>query len=210
MQLLLAVSDEIWTILRRLGGIGLILMGLLDSSIIPTPGGQDALTIVLAAGEKEWWPYYGFMATVGSVMGGYLTYRLGCKGGEELLEQRLSKRKIERVRRTFEKYGFGALFVPAILPPPVPISPFLLSAGVMNYPVKKFLLALAAGRTIRFMSVAYLGSLFGRQVLRFLGRHYMTILVGFIALAAAGGVIFLVYRFRRKKSQSPATNLGGG
>ncbi|MBV9086009.1 MAG: hypothetical protein JOY79_00870, partial [Acidobacteriaceae bacterium] len=73
----------------RLGGPGLILLGLADNSVVPLPGSIDALTIILTAHQKEWWLYYAFMATVGSVIGGYLTFRLGHKGGEEALEKKI-------------------------------------------------------------------------------------------------------------------------
>src|SRR3989442_14155357 len=66
--------------LRRLGGPGLILLGLADNSVIPMPGSMDALTIWLAASHRDWWPYYAFMATAGAVLGGYITYRLAREG----------------------------------------------------------------------------------------------------------------------------------
>jgi membrane protein YqaA with SNARE-associated domain len=195
---------DTWATLRRLGGVGLILMGVLDSSVIPTPGGLDALTIVLAAREKELWLYYAAMAVVGSVIGGYLTYRLGRKGGEEALERRLSKRKLQRVHGAFERWGFGTVFIPAILPPPFPLSPFLLGAGAMNYPLKKYLFALTAGRAIRFTLIAYLASLFGQSLIRLFEEHYGKILVGLIALGILGGLTFMIYRFRSKRKGGPA------
>jgi membrane protein DedA with SNARE-associated domain len=94
--------------------------------------------------------------------------------------------------------------VPAILPPPVPISPFLLGAGAMDYPVKKYLLALTAGRALRFTLVAYLASLFGRSLFRLFSEHYGKILVGLIVVAASAGAIFAVYHFRRKRKNQEA------
>jgi len=195
---------DFWRTLRRLGGLGLVLMGVLDSSVIPTPGGLDALTIVLAAREKELWLYYAAMAVIGSVIGGYLTYRLGRKGGEEALERRLSKKRLQSVHSAFERWGFGTVFVPAILPPPFPLSPFLLGAGAMNYPLKKYLLALTAGRAIRYTLVAYLASLYGRSLLNLFAQHYVTILIVLIALAVVGGLIFVIYRSRRKRKDDQA------
>lgn len=191
---------EIWGTLRKLGGLGLILMGLVDSSVIPTPGGLDVLTVLLAAGEKTWWPYYAVMATIGSVAGGYVTYKLGRKGGEEALEERLSKRKFKRIYRMFEKWGFGAIFVPSILPPPVPLGPFLLGAGAMDYPLKKFLIALAAGRAIRFTIVAYLASLYGQWLLGFFAENYQLVLITFLVLLVLAVIGFLIYRKRQKSA----------
>ncbi|MGA9772369.1 MAG: VTT domain-containing protein [Blastocatellia bacterium] len=204
MGIFLALLFDVWRTLRRLGGIGLILMGVLDSSVIPTPGGLDALTIVLAAKEKELWFYYAAMAVIGSVLGGYLTYRLGRRSGEEALARRISKKRLERVHSAFERWGFGTVFIPSILPPPFPLSPFLLGAGAMNYPLKKYLVALAAGRAIRFTLIAYLASLYGRSMINLFAKHYVEILVGLIALAVIGSLIFVIYRSRRRRKDEQA------
>jgi hypothetical protein len=92
-----------------LGGPGLILLGLIDSSVIPVPGSMDAMTIVLSAHQRTWWPYYAVMATVGSVIGAYVTYRLARNRGEKALHDRLSKRNAKKVVGVFERWGFGAI-----------------------------------------------------------------------------------------------------
>lgn len=202
---------DVWSLLWKLGGLGLILMGLIDSSVIPTPGGLDALTIILAANQKDSWLYYALMAVIGSVLGGYITYTLGRKGGQEALEQKLSKKKVEKVCRAFERWGFATVFVPAILPPPVPIGPFLLGAGALDYPLKKYLAALTAGRAIRFTLVAYFGSRYGQQVFNFFAENYTTVLIAFIivmVLAGAGLAFYLIRRKRARKNE-PQTNPTG-
>src|SRR5713101_9987325 len=78
----------------QLGGLGFIPLGLLDSSVIPLPGSMDVLTIVLSAHNQELWLYYALMATLGSVMGGYVTYRLARKGGKETLERKFLPRSL--------------------------------------------------------------------------------------------------------------------
>ena len=80
------------------GGPGLIVLGLVDNSAIPLPGSQDVLTIILAASQKTRWPYYAFMATVGAVIGGLVTYQLAHREGKELLERRLSEDERARCR----------------------------------------------------------------------------------------------------------------
>src|ERR1700676_1740099 len=121
---LLAVP--LWRQLRRLGGVGLVLLGIADNSVIPLTGSMDVLTIWLAARHREPWPYYALMATIGAVLGGYITYSLARKGGKQAMERRLSKRRAARVYKRFERWGFGAIAVPALLPPPFPFVPFLL------------------------------------------------------------------------------------
>ena len=129
--------------LERLGGVGLILLGLADNSVVPLPGSMDALTVVLSAHQKSLWPYYAIMATIGGIVGAYVTYGLGFKSGEKALEKKVSRKKAERIYKLFKRYGFWSLFVPALLPPPVPFSPFLMVAGALKYPKRYFLVAVS-------------------------------------------------------------------
>src|ERR1700693_5692381 len=94
-NLLLAVP--IWQRLRRLGGPGLVLLGVADNSVIPLTGSMDVLTIWLAARHHEPWPYYALMATLGAVIGGYITYALAHKGGKETMERKLSPQRAAQV-----------------------------------------------------------------------------------------------------------------
>lgn len=116
-QILVIVAPTVARSVRRwifhLGGLGFIPLGLLDSSVIPLPGSMDILTIVLSARKKELWLYYALMARIGSVIGGYVTYRLARKGGKETLERKFSARTLEKVYRAFGRWGFRAI---AILP----------------------------------------------------------------------------------------------
>ncbi len=202
-----AVKGSFWHVLRRLGGPGLILLGLLDNSVIPLPGSMDALTLILSASHKDLWWYYAIMATIGSLIGGYLTFRIGVKGGKETLEKKLSKRRAEKVYRIFERYGFWSIVVGAMSPPPVPIVPFLIAAGAMKYPKQKFFAALALGRSIRYSIVAYLGAMYGRHVFNWLGLYYRPVLYALIALAVAGGLVAWYYwrRFKREHAGSGDT-----
>jgi len=134
-----ARSVKYW--IYQLGGVGFIPLGLLDNSIIPLPGSMDVLTIFLSARKEQLWLYYALMATVGSVAGGFVTYRLARKGGKETLARRFPPKTLDKVYKRFERWGLGAIAIPALLPPPVPMLHFLFGAGAMQYPVRKFLLA---------------------------------------------------------------------
>ena len=204
--LLLALfSDSIWNWLHRLGGPGLILLGVADNSIVPLPGSMDVFVILLSAQERAWWPYYGFMGTVGAVLGGYITYRLAEKGGEETLEKKIGKQRAQKVYKRFEKHGFATVSIGAVLPPPVPIVPFLMAAGVLRYPTKKFLSALSVGRGIRFFAVAYLGHIYGDAIIGWLSQYYKPLLYVLIGIGVLGGITALLYfkwyRPRRQKEE---------
>jgi membrane protein YqaA with SNARE-associated domain len=165
----------------------LILIGLIDNSVIPIPGGMDVFVVVLAAHHRAWWFYYGFMATVGALVGGYVTYHLSEKGGRAALEKKVGKRRAEKVYRQFEKRGFMTLVVGSVLPPPFPLVPVLMTAGVMRYPRQKFLSALAVGRAARFFLLAFLARLYGTAVIGFARQYYKPLLYSFIGLGIAGG-----------------------
>ena len=200
--MLLATGVLHW--IHRLGGVGLILLGLADNSLVPLPGSVDALTIVLAASNKEWWWMYAISATIGAVIGGFLTFRLGRRGEEELevKEQKFPKDKLKKAQGIFRKWGFGSVMVPAMLPPPVPIVPFLITAGAMKYPTRKFLLALTVGRGIRYFVVAWLGRSYSRQIFGFFSQYYEPILIALISLAVVGGLVVLVVYLRRRKKKA--------
>jgi membrane protein YqaA with SNARE-associated domain len=188
-----------WT--RRLGGPGLIVVGIIDNSAIPIPGSQDAMTIILAASQKTLWLYYALMATAGAVLGGYITYRLAHKEGKALLERRVSRRKAQKVYATFERWGFGAVMIPALLPPPLPTFPFLLAAGAMQYSRGKFLTALAIGRGIRYTLLAFLAATYGRQILRWMVEYRQPVLLFGIA-AAVAATLYALVRYKRSKRPS--------
>jgi membrane protein YqaA with SNARE-associated domain len=200
-QVLLAMSMG-W--LLRLGGPGLILIGIADNSVVPLTGSMDVLTIWLAASHRESWLYYAFMATAGAVLGGYITYYLSQKGGKEALERKFSKRTAVKIRKRFERWGFGAVFIPALLPPPFPLVPFLVAAGAMQYSRKKFLAALISGRAIRYLIVAGLGAHYGKPIVAFFSQYYKPAVLTLVGLAAVGSVVTLIGYLRRKKGGKPA------
>ena len=184
--------------LVHLGGPGLILLGVADNSLVPMPGSTDVVTILLAAHHREWWIYYALMATVGAVLGGFLTYRMARRGGKATLEKRFSQKRIKKVYEIFERWGFASVAISAILPPPFPIVPILLAAGAMQYPAKKFLGALAVGRGIRFTILGYLGAHYGTHIVRFFAKYYWPVLIVLIASAVFGALAGL-YQYKRRK-----------
>jgi membrane protein YqaA with SNARE-associated domain len=194
---LLAVP--IWRQLRHLGGLGLVLLGLADNSVVPLTGSMDVLTIWLAARHREPWPYYALMATLGAVIGGYITYALARKGGKETMERKLSKKRAAKVCKAFERWGFAAVAIPAMMPPPFPFFPFLLAAGAMQYSQKKFLAALTLGRAARYSVVAWLGFHYGRHILRFFSQYYKPAFAVLIGLAVIGAVLTIIQYLRYNK-----------
>ena len=177
----------------RLGGIGLIFVAIVDNSFIPIPGGLDVFTILLSSGHHTLWPYYAFMAMVGSVIGAYLTYRIGIEGGKETLEKKIGQKRAEKVYKKVENAGFTSVFVGVLIPPPFPIVPVLIAAGALQIPRKKFLAAVAGGRAIRYTIDALLGVYYGHAIIGFFRQYYKPALYSCIGLGVVGGLGALFY-----------------
>ena len=195
-----AVSRTVRHWIYQLGGLGFIPLGILDNSVVPLPGSMDVLTLFLSARKQQFWLYYALMATIGSVIGGFLTYRLARKGGKETLARRFPAKTLKKVYKTFERWGVGAVAIPALLPPPMPMVPFVFGAGTMQYPVRKFLFALTLGRIIRYTLLAFFAARFGQQILTFISQHAhpgLFIVIGVIATVAA--VLFVIFAGKRQE-----------
>jgi membrane protein YqaA with SNARE-associated domain len=161
---------------------------------------MDVLTIVLAARDSRLWFYYAAMATVGSVVGGFLTFRLARKGGKETLQRKIPHANMEKVKEIFSRWGFWSVVIAALLPPPAPMVPFVIVAGAMQYPSKKFIAALALGRATRYSLLALLAAHYGRQIIGFIthNRHpYMFAALGVASIVAV--VVVLIFAGKKKK-----------
>jgi membrane protein YqaA with SNARE-associated domain len=203
----LFLVSKFWLWIRHQGGPGLVLLGLADNSIIPLPGSMDVLTIWFAVHHHSAWWYYALMATLGSLIGGYITYRLARKGGKGTLEHRLGKKRTTSIYTKFEHWGFWAIFVPALLPPPFPFVPFLLAAGAMQYSRQKFLAALVLGRSLRYGILAYLGVLYGRHFLRFFNKYTKPTLYALLAFSVIAGITALIAYLRHRYEGEGSENV---
>ena len=159
-----------WKLLRSLGGVGLVILGVVDSSVIPTFGSLDALTAILAVKNHELWPYYAAASTAGSLLGAYMTYRVSARAGESWLEKRLGKTRSRQVQNLLKRWGFAAVFVSCVAPPPFPTSPFFIGAGALRYPQGRFVSAVVTGRALRYIVIGFLAAKYSQSILRFL-RH---------------------------------------
>jgi membrane protein YqaA with SNARE-associated domain len=170
--------------LRHLGGIGLFILAALDSSVLPTLGGVDALTIVLGSLHPERWPYYAMCSTAGSICGASAAYRLSRLG---ILHRRIKGAVFDRVTAFLHRFGSLSLSLAAFLPPPFPTSAFVIGAGVTRYPFIAFVLSFGMGRVCRFALLAYLASVFGRRFATSIWSAHTLVLV-----AAFGGAVMCI------------------
>jgi LPXTG-motif cell wall-anchored protein len=200
------LGNSIGTAIAGLGGIGVLILAIGDSSFLTVPEGNDLLIVILSTG-KSWgnMAYFVGMTVIGSVIGCLLLYAVGRKGGRPILRRRFSQQKIDRAEMLFKKYGILTIVIPSILPPPLPFKIFVLSAGVFRLNILEFLTAVVIGRTIRYSMWGILAVLYGNTFKRFMQQNLnsigMILLVLFgLVLAAVFG--FYLYRRKSKKNQS--------
>ena len=186
----------------ELGGVGLFIIALLDSSFLSFPQVNDLLIIVLSTKYPERMPYYAGMTTIGSLIGCFLLYGVARRGGEVFLRKRLKGRYVDRAITLYQRHGLLAVVVPALLPPPVPFKVFVLLAGAAAVSPIRFAIAVGIGRGIRYFGQGYLAVLYGEQAAEFMRAHGTAIGIGLAvtALAAGAAVFFL----RRKRHGSAA------
>jgi membrane protein DedA with SNARE-associated domain len=115
------------------------------------------------------------------------------------MERKLSRKRAKQVSKAFNRWGFFAVAIPALLPPPFPFVPFLIAAGAGQYSPKKFLAALTVGRGVRYTIAAFLGFHYGRHILRFFNQYYKPALGILIGLAVIGAILSLIQYLRMKK-----------
>jgi membrane protein YqaA with SNARE-associated domain len=202
----------LWGVVHRFGAFAFFPLGLLDMSVLPTPGSFDALLIVLAAAHPELWWYYALMAAAASVLGAWPSFALARRGGEEAMEKRLGPHRSRRVFAAFERWGFWSMFVGAVAPPPMPASAFVVAAGAMKYPWPRFLLAWTSGRLLRFTLVGWVAAQYGRRIFHWFSGYYRPALwtVTVMVVLAGAAALWFYVRARRQRAAHLAREAGGG
>jgi membrane protein YqaA with SNARE-associated domain len=183
---------------------GLILLGALDASLfVFIPFGTDAVVIYMAARSRELFWLYPLLVTAGSIVGATVTYAIGARIGDEGLGRFVSARHIERFRTRMKDIGPLAMGLSAVLPPPFPLTAFILTSGALKVPLTRFLAVFAAARLVRFGIAALLARRFGTSLLRILESDVaQRIAIGLVVVAIAGTVATIVRVWRSSTVQS--------
>lgn len=186
--------------LIQLGGLGLFSVAIADSSPIPLPlpGSTDLLLLWLVAHNGDPW-LLGAMAVSGSILGGYASWHVGKRGGEAKLRRYIPARLHKRVVGWVERHRILSVFLPALLPPPVPLMPFLLASGALGVSRRRFLVVYGAARALRYSIIAWLGVTYGRHAIRLWSatlEKWSTPLICVFAGLILGGVCLGVWKLR--------------
>ena len=191
-------------VLAPLGPWGMLAFAAVDGSFLGMP--LDPIFVGYVYHDRSHFLLYVLLGSVGSALGSIVLYVVGYTGGEVLLRKRLSPERFAKIHASFDRHEFWALMFPAMLPPPAPFKIFVLAAAAFEMNFTHFLLAIFAGRFVRFLIEALLTLWFGPEIVTLTGslfaHHFVGILIGVGSLLAA----WLVWR-RTKRQNAENKNV---
>jgi membrane protein YqaA with SNARE-associated domain len=195
---------HLFVLLSHHGGMGLLVVGLLDSSILTMPLGNDLLIIVMSTRDHKLIPYYAAMAAAGSVLGCLTVDLLVRKGGEKEIEKHVSRKRFEYVKKRMNKNAAWALAFASLMPPPFPFTPFVAAAAALQYPRRKLLSVIGAARLVRFSIEGTLAFFIGRRLIRVAQSSPFEYAVGALIFLCVVGSAISIYRWiRQSKADAP-------
>jgi membrane protein YqaA with SNARE-associated domain len=179
-------------------------MAALDASLVfYLPFGVDALVIFQAARDERLFWIYPLLATAGSMAGAAFTFWIGRRAGEAGLQRLVPARRLSALRRRVREGGAVAMAIPALLPPPFPLTPFILTCGALAVSRWHFFATFGVVRLLRFGAEATLARTYGAGVLRILeSESFRRVVIGFVVVAVIGTAVsgWLLWRSTRQRS----------
>ena len=131
----------------------------------------DALLIIIAVQRPTvgWW--CAGLAVIGSTVGNAILFHLSQRGGRQFLAKAASEGRAMRFRAWFKRFGLLTIFIPALIPIPMPMKLFVITAGVFGTPVWEFLGVVVLARIVRYFGEVWLGVTLGHESTGFLKAH---------------------------------------
>lgn len=186
----------IWGLLSVLGVWGVFVIAFADSALLGMP--VDAIVATYVYNDRKRLLFYVVMASLGSVLGSIPLYVIGYLGGENVLRKRISEERFLKIHRSFEQHEFWALMFPAMLPPPMPFKIFVLGAAIFEMRFRDFLVAMFAGRFVRFLLLSLLTLWFGKEIVQIVGSLFKQHFYWVAAILVFAGL--LIWLLRRNKA----------
>lgn len=175
------------------GPLGILLISILDSAGVPVAAVFDALLIFIAVQRPSvaWW--CAALAVIGSTVGNAILFQLARRGGRQFLAKSAPEGRAMRFRAWFQRYGLLTVFIPALIPIPMPMKLFVVTAGVFGTPLGEFLGVVVLARIIRYFGEVWLGVALGHQSTGYLKAHVWQFVGYAVALFA---VLYVITRWR--------------
>jgi membrane protein YqaA with SNARE-associated domain len=187
---------EFITTLQSYGPLGVLLLTFIDSAGIPVTVALDGFLIYLCVVSPENALWATICAVVGSAAGNVVLYWIARKGGEKYLAKQDEGRGVSKFSHWFHRYGLLTVFVPALVPIPMPMKAFVILSGVFSISLGPFLATVLVARVLRYGTEAWLGVAMGNNAALFIKEHVWH-LAGFAVGLFA--VLYLIARVIDRK-----------
>lgn len=155
--------------LVAVGPWGLLALAFLDSCGIPLANTLDAYLIFLAIKEPDRAYWYAAIAVAGSTIGNAALFLVARRGRRYL--QRAESGRAHRFRKWFDRFGLVTVFVPALMPIPMPLKIFVISARALHTRIMPFLAVIVIARFARYFGETWLGVKLGQESTAYLRHH---------------------------------------
>jgi membrane protein YqaA with SNARE-associated domain len=196
---LAAFIRQFIALIFQLGYFGPFVMGILDSSFLFVPFGNDLLVVGLVARHHQGYPFYVLSAVCGSTCGAFLLDLVARKAGEAGVQKVAGQRRFEYLKRKIGEKGGRAIVLGCLAPPPFPFTMVVATTSALGYPRKKLLSTVAAARAARFLILGYLAMRFGRQILSIAdSQPFRWTMIAFVILCVAGSALSIAKWVRRR------------
>jgi membrane protein YqaA with SNARE-associated domain len=176
------------TVLSALGLPGLFLMALVDGAGVPNPSLTDVYLLLYTSHRPENWWLAALCAVIGSLIGSLVLFELARRGGKMYLEEKLHTGRGKRFRDWFRHYGLVTVFIPALVPIPMPLKAFEICAGALGVSRTAFVLTFVGARIPRYLALCWLGRGLHEEPLKFLKANSLN----FVWIALATFVLCIV------------------
>lgn len=188
--------------LVQINYFGPFVLGVLDSSFLVLPFGNDLLVVSLVARNHGGIPYYVLAASCGSTLGVAVLALVARKFGEEGIRKFAGQKRFKRLKhRLGEKSGM-AVALACLAPPPFPFTLVIAAAGALDYPIWKLTTINFFARAARFSVLGWLAIRYGQEFLQIAKTPaFLWSMVGFIAacLVATGFSVWHWVRSSRRE-----------
>ncbi len=177
----------------HLGYFGPLVMGVLDSSFLVLPFGNDLVVVGLVAQNHKGFPWYVLSAACGSTCGALLLALVARKLGEEGIQRFAGKRRYDKMKNRVGSHSGVAIALAGLAPPPFPFTTVIAGAAALKYPIWRLLTINFFARSVRFTLLSILALRFGRQILNVAKstpfEWGMAVFIGLCTIASALSIV---------------------
>lgn len=166
---------------------------------------EAAIVMLKRHSEIVW--LFPFFATASSVIAAAMVFWIGRKIGETGLAHWISPAVMERARSEVRHKGAFALTLPALMPPPFPLMPFVLACGALSVGTTRFFITFASLRMARFSILTALVWFYGRQILAVFHTAAFKAVIAALLVLFVVGTSMAIYRLVTKMHRYRSTGL---